>query len=75
MELKINIKYDQILKLIHQLSKEDFEKLANTMQSEISAKKSVKKIKELILKAPTWTDSDFNDFQNARDQINKSRIA
>lgn len=75
MELKINIEYVQILKLIHQLPKEDIEKLVNTLQSEISVKKSSKKIRELILKAPTWTDSDLNDFQNARDQINTSRIA
>lgn len=75
MELRINIEYDQILKLIHQLPKEDVEKLANTLQSEISTEKSLKNIKELILTAPTWTDSDLKDFQNARDQLNKSRIA
>ena len=75
MELRINIEYDQILKLIHQLTKGEIEKLANTLQTEISTDRSLKNIKELILSAPTWTDSDLNDFQNARDQLNKSRIA
>ncbi|NOZ45777.1 MAG: hypothetical protein GXO79_03245 [Chlorobi bacterium] len=45
MELRINIEYDQILKLIHQLPKEEVEKLANTLQKEISTKKSLKKSK------------------------------
>ena len=75
MELKINIEYEQILKLIHQLPKEDIERLANTLQSEISGKKTANKLGDLLLKAPTWSSSDLSDYQNARDQLNKSRIA
>ena len=65
MELRINIDYDQILSLIHQLPKKDIEKLAYTLQTEIVKKKSSKKLHEMILKAPTWTDSDFNGFKKA----------
>ncbi|MBA7549953.1 hypothetical protein ES705_42458 [subsurface metagenome] len=74
MELRIIIDYNQILRLIQQLPKRDIERLAITLQSEISSKKSTKSIQELILKAPTWSDSDFNDYQKARSYINKSRI-
>jgi hypothetical protein len=75
MELRIDIEYKQILKLIHQLPKEDLERLTNTLQSEISTKRSSEKIRELILNAPVWSDTDLNDFQDARNQINNSRIA
>jgi hypothetical protein len=77
MELRIRIDYNQILKLIHQLPEEDFEKLAITLQSEVSSKKKskTKSIHDLILDAPTWSDSDINDVQEARNYINKSRIA
>jgi hypothetical protein len=75
MELKIKIDYNQILGLIHQLPEGEMEKLAITLQSEISSKKSSKPIQELILKAPTWSDSDFNNYQEARNYTNKSRIA
>jgi len=75
MELTIKIEYDQILKLIHQLPKKDIEKLSRTLQKDLTLKKPAENIQELILQSPTWTKSDFNDFQEARNSINKSRIA
>lgn len=71
MELKINIDYNQILRLIRQLPKEDIKKLTNTLQSEISSVKSSKSLQKLILEAPTWSDSDFNEYNEGRSHINK----
>jgi hypothetical protein len=75
MELRINLNYNQILGLIRQLPDKDIEKLSITLQSEISSKRSSGSIEELILKAPTWSESDFDDFNQVRNHINKSRIA
>jgi len=75
MELSINVNYNQILRLIRQLPKRDIEKLTRTLQSEISAEESAKSLDELILKAPTWSDSDLKNFKETRNHINKSRIA
>ncbi len=75
MELRINLDYNQILGLIHQLPVNEIEKLAIALQSEVSSKKQSRSIQELILKAPTWSDADFKDYQEARNHINKSRIA
>jgi len=75
MELKVNINYNQILGLIRQLPKKDIKKLTNTLQSEIIADKSTRSLQKLILQAPTWTDSDLDDYNEARIHINKSRIA
>jgi hypothetical protein len=75
MELKVDINYNQILGLIRQLPKKDIKKLTNTLQSEIVADKSTRSLLKLILQAPTWTDSDLDDYNEARIHINKSRIA
>lgn len=75
MELKVDISYDQILRLIRQLPQRDIKKLTNTLQSEIADDKSTKSLQKLILLAPTWTDSDLNDYKEARAHMNKSRIA
>jgi hypothetical protein len=75
IELKVKIDYNQILGLIHQLPRKEIEKLAFTLQSEVSSKKSHYTIREMILKAPTWSGSDFNNYQEARNHIDKSRIA
>jgi len=75
MELRINIDYNQILKLIQQLPKKEIERLASSLQSELLIPKSSDTLKELILKAPIWTDSDYHDYNEARTHLNQSRIA
>ncbi|MCX6227479.1 MAG: hypothetical protein NTV01_22545 [Bacteroidia bacterium] len=75
MELRIDVDYNQILRLIHQLPKREIEKLTNTLQIEMASKKTSNTIQKMILNAPTWSDSDLNDFNEARNHINKSRIA
>ena len=75
MELNFDISYNQILRLVRQLPKKDIIKLTSTLQSEISASNSVKSLQKLILQAPTWTDSELNDYNEGRIHINKSRIA
>jgi hypothetical protein len=71
----MKVDYNQILELIHQLPEKEIEKLAITLQSEISSKKTSESIQELILKAPTWSDSDLEDYKEARNSINNSRLA
>lgn len=75
MEIKINLDLNQILGLIRQLPEKDIEKLALTLQSEISHQKSRSSLKSLILEAPTWNESDYENYQNVRQHINESRIA
>jgi len=66
MELRIDLDYNQILGLIHQLPKREIERLTHTLQSEISLKKSSIDLQEMILNAPTWTDLEFEAFNHAR---------
>ncbi len=75
MEHNDNMDYKQILRLIHQLPDEEIEKLAHTLQSEISSKKSTESLQELLLNAPTWSDDDWKQYQEARNHINQSRLA
>ncbi len=51
MELRIDLDYNQILGLIRQLPKKEIERLTNTLQSEISLKKSSIDLLEMILEA------------------------
>lgn len=75
MELKINLDYNQILKLIYQLPENEIKKLVSTLQSDFVSRKKKSSIKELILEGPTWTEHEIEEVQNARNFINKSRIA
>ena len=75
MDSGINIDYEKVLRLVRQLPEKDIEKLTITLQSEISSKKPSSSLQELLLRAPTWTEKELNDFNAARNHINKSRIA
>ena len=70
----MKVDYNQILELVHQLPEKEIEKLAITLQSEISSKKTSESIQELILKAPTWSDTDLEDYKEARNSIKNSRL-
>lgn len=76
MELRLNLNYNQILRLIHQLPDKDKERLASTLQSELYSKKTttIGKIQNLILEAPTWNEEQLSDYQTAREHIKKSRL-
>ena len=70
MALRINIEHNQILNLIHQLPKKEIEKLTITLQSEIESSKSGKSLQKMILDAPTWTDAELDEYQEARAHLN-----
>ncbi len=75
MELKINLEFNQILKLIHQLPKKDIERLTSVLQSEVSTSTSSNSLQKIILDAPMWTDAELQDYNDARTHLNQSRIA
>lgn len=76
MDLNVNLSFNQILRLIHQLPKKEIKRLSDTLQAEMNKPEtSVNAIQQLILKAPTWSDEDLNDSNQARVHINNSRIA
>ena len=76
MELTINIGYPQVLKLVGQLPEKDIQKLAKHIQNKyaISTKEWIRPqrhtpIRELIMQALTWSDEEYNDYLNTRQQI------
>ncbi|MBA4409754.1 MAG: hypothetical protein Q8S54_09280 [Bacteroidota bacterium] len=75
MELRIDLEFNQLLKLIHQLPKKDIERLSVVLQSEVSASKSSSILQKMILDAPTWTVAELQDYNDARTHLNQSRIA
>ena len=81
MELKISLGYPQVLELVGQLPEKDIRRLALFIQNKfaVSTKERIHSQKrtpmqELIMQAPTWTDDEYNDYLEARQHINQSRL-
>lgn len=80
MEVKIHLEFRQILELIYQLPKNDFEKLLKALQNEYKTKtkkqvKQTTELQELILNAPTWTDVEYNNYLQAKEHLNIFRAS
>jgi hypothetical protein len=77
MQLNLNIDYKDLESIVKQLPVSDLRRLNMTISHEIVLKKHSKKtdLQTMILNAPTWTDSQYNDYLSVREHINKSRLA
>lgn len=75
MEIRLDLEFNQPLKLIHQLPKKDKERLSVVLQSDVKASKSSSSLQKLILDAPTWTDAELQNYNDARAHLNQARIA
>ena len=71
-----DLSYDQLLEQIHQLPNDEFEKLVNTLSAKRNLAKTMSKenMQQLLLRAPTWSDQQLDEYQQARDFINQSRL-
>jgi len=76
MQLNLNIYYKDLVTIVKQLPVSDLRRLNTTINHEIVLKKHTKRtdLQTLILKAPTWTDSQYNDYLSVREHINQSRL-
>lgn len=76
MQLNLNIDYKDLVTIVKQLPVSDLRRLNTTINHEIVLKKHTKRtdLQTLILKAPTWTDSQYNDYLSVREHINQSRL-
>ena len=76
MQLNLNIDYKDLVTIVKQLPVSELRRLNTTITHEIVLKKHPKRtdLQTMILKAPTWTDSQYNDYLSVREHINKSRL-
>jgi hypothetical protein len=76
MQLNLNVDYKDIVTIVKQLPVSELKRLNTAISHEIISKKHSKRtnLQTLILKAPTWTDSQYNDYLATREHINKSRL-
>lgn len=74
MELKINIDYEHVLNIVKQLPERDREKLISDIQKKAPTKienKKINSLQKLLLRAPTWTNQEYNNYLKARKHLNK----
>jgi len=77
MQLNLKVDFRDIETMLKQLAVTDLKKLNATIRHEIILKKRSKRkdLQNLILKAPTWSDDQYNEYLAAREHFNKSRLA
>lgn len=76
MELRVKIDYDELLKLVQQLPKDQITKLKAELEK-LGVQKRVQSekqnLKELALSGPVMMDKQFTEYQSFREHMNKWR--
>ncbi len=77
MELRISIDYQEIVSAVKQLSVYELENLIDSITTELSKKKSSgsEDLRNVLLKAPDWSDEDYENYKTARSHFNESRLS
>lgn len=67
--------YEELLEQINRLPDDEYNKLLTTLLAirKTGKPRPKKELRELLLKAPTWSDEQWEAFQQSRDYINQSR--
>ncbi|MEA3447139.1 MAG: hypothetical protein U9Q98_01655 [Bacteroidota bacterium] len=79
MELRINIRYEQILNLVKQLSYNDKKKLKTEVEDELFSQKRTPKIldnesiefRKFLLQGPIMADEQFENYKQLRKNFNQ----
>jgi len=77
MHLNLDIEYKDLITIVKQLPISELKRLNITINKEISLKKqsTITDMQSLILKAPTWSENEYNEYLFAKEYVNKSRLA
>lgn len=76
MEVKLNIGYDQLLKLVKQLPASQLARLKTELDDKFLTNKSKEEISELqnfLLEGPVMTDDEYKLYLENRKKINQWR--
>jgi len=73
MELRVPVNYNQVLEMVYQLPEVEKNRLLLNLQITTPKKqvKSIPKLQDLLLQAPTWTDTEYTNYLEATAHLNK----
>ena len=74
MKISLELKFDQLLQFIRQLSLQEKKKLLEVVKNEVAQEEKPSELQQLLLKGPTWSEEEYKRFLIAREQLNKVGI-
>ncbi len=73
MEIKVNIDYNQVFRLIKQLPLKQLSKLKTALDKEVKSVNKNHDFKSFLLNAPTFNDNQIEQIEQTRKSINQWR--
>jgi Xaa-Pro aminopeptidase len=74
MKITIEIPYELLLKAIIGLSKEQKKQLQQVLEINLAGEPAIKPnntLQELLLKAPTWNEEEYQQYLSGREHLNQ----
>jgi hypothetical protein len=74
MKISLELKFEQLLQFIQQLSLQEKKKLLEVVQQEVAQEEQQTELQALLLQGPTWSEEEYQDFLIAKTQLDKAGI-
>lgn len=71
MKISLELKMEQLLQFIQQLSLQEKKQLLEAVQHEVAQEEQQTELQALLLQGPTWSEEEYQDFLTARAQLDK----
>lgn len=71
MKISVELKFEQLLQFVRELSLEEKKQLLEVVHKEVVEEEEVNELQQLLLEGPTWSDEEYQDFLEARSAIDK----
>ena len=77
MEVKLNIGYEQLMDIIHQLPTEEINKLKVEIEKMLAESKAspISDLESLLLQGPVMSDEQFHAFEENRKAFDQWRVS
>ena len=74
MKISLELKFDQLLQFVRQLSLQEKKQLLEVVKNEVAQEEKPSELQQLLLKGPTWSEEEYKRFLISREQLNKVGI-
>lgn len=71
MKISLELTFDQLLLFIRHLSLQEKKQLLEIVQKEVAKEEKPNGLQQLLLKGPTWSEEEYQNFLIAREQLDK----
>jgi len=74
MKISLELKFEQLLQFVRQLPVSEKKQLIEAVKRDLEREAEPNELQKLLLQGPTWSEEEYQNFLDARRQINQTGV-